>query len=41
LSLTVFGDIPVMAFYANGGGGWVGVNNPTLINVTTGGSISG
>ena len=27
-------------FYARGGGGWVGVNNPTLTNVTTGGSIS-
>jgi outer membrane immunogenic protein len=27
-------------FYAKGGGGWVGVNNPTLTNVTTGGSIS-
>jgi outer membrane immunogenic protein len=28
-------------FYAKGGGGWVGVNNFTLTNVTTGGSISG
>ena len=27
-------------FYVKGGGGWVGVNNPTLTNVTTGGSIS-
>jgi outer membrane immunogenic protein len=27
-------------FYAKGGGGWVGVNNPTLTNLTTGGSIS-
>jgi outer membrane immunogenic protein len=27
-------------YYAKGGGGWVGVNNPTLTNVTTGGSIS-
>ena len=27
-------------FYAKGGGGWVGVNNPTLTNVSTGGSIS-
>jgi len=27
-------------FYAKGGGGWVGVNNPTLTNVNTGGSIS-
>ena len=27
-------------FYAKGGGGWVGVTNPTLTNVTTGGSIS-
>jgi len=27
-------------FYARGGGGWVGVNNPTITNVTTGGSIS-
>jgi outer membrane immunogenic protein len=27
-------------FYAKGGGGWVGVNNPTITNVTTGGSIS-
>jgi outer membrane immunogenic protein len=27
-------------FYAKGGGGWVGVSNPTVTNVTTGGSIS-
>jgi outer membrane immunogenic protein len=27
-------------FYAKGGGGWVGVNNFTLTNVPTGGSIS-
>jgi len=27
-------------FYAKGGGGWVGVNNPTVTNLTTGGSIS-
>jgi outer membrane immunogenic protein len=27
-------------FYAKGGGGWVGVGNPTITNVTTGGSIS-
>jgi outer membrane immunogenic protein len=27
-------------FYAKGGGGWVGVNNPTITNVATGGSIS-
>ena len=27
-------------FYVKGGGGWVGVNNPTITNVTTGGSIS-
>ncbi len=27
-------------FYAKGGGGWVGVNNPTLTNINTGGSIS-
>jgi outer membrane immunogenic protein len=27
-------------FYAKGGGGWVGVNNPTITNVVTGGSIS-
>jgi outer membrane immunogenic protein len=27
-------------FYAKGGGGWVGVNNPTITNVNTGGSIS-
>jgi outer membrane immunogenic protein len=27
-------------FYVKGGGAWVGVNNPTLTNVTTGGSIS-
>jgi outer membrane immunogenic protein len=27
-------------FYIKGGGGWVGVNNPTITNVTTGGSIS-
>ena len=26
-------------FYAKGGGGWVGVNNPTLTNVNTGSSI--
>src|ERR1700747_2377178 len=27
-------------FYAKGGEGWVGVNNPTITNVNTGGSIS-
>jgi outer membrane immunogenic protein len=27
-------------FYAKGGGGWVGVNNPTLTNLSTGGSVS-
>jgi len=27
-------------FYAKGGGGWVGVNNPTLTNVSTSNSIS-
>jgi outer membrane immunogenic protein len=27
-------------FYAKGGGGWVGVNNPTITDVTTGGSVS-
>jgi outer membrane immunogenic protein len=27
-------------FYAKGGGGWVGVNNPTLTNVSTGNSLS-
>lgn len=27
-------------FYGKGGGAWVGVNNPTLTNVTTGSSIS-
>ena len=27
-------------FYGKAGGGWVGVNNPTITNVTTGGSIS-
>ena len=27
-------------FYVKGGGGWVGVSNPTVTNVTTGGSIS-
>jgi outer membrane immunogenic protein len=27
-------------FYAKGGGGWVGVGNPTITNLTTGGSIS-
>src|ERR1700747_3410219 len=27
-------------FYAKGGGGWVGVNNPTITNLATGGSIS-
>jgi len=27
-------------FYAKGGGGWVGVNNPTINHVNTGGSIS-
>ena len=26
--------------YAKGGGGWAGLNNPTLTNVTTGNSIS-
>src|SRR5262249_44702026 len=28
-------------FYAKGGGGWVGVGNPTITNVTTGGCILG
>jgi outer membrane immunogenic protein len=41
---TLAGRVGVAAnnwlFYAKGGGGWVGVNNPTLTNVTTGGSIS-
>ena len=41
---TVAGRVGVAAdnwlFYAKGGGGWVGVNNPTLTDVTTGGSIS-
>jgi outer membrane immunogenic protein len=27
-------------FYGKAGGGWVGIGNPTLTNVTTGGSIS-
>jgi outer membrane immunogenic protein len=27
-------------FYAKAGGGWVGIGNPTLTNVTNGGSIS-
>jgi outer membrane immunogenic protein len=27
-------------FYAKGGAGWVGVDNPTITNVATGGSIS-
>jgi outer membrane immunogenic protein len=27
-------------FYAKGGGGWVGVSNPTITNVATGGSVS-
>jgi outer membrane immunogenic protein len=27
-------------FYAKGGAGWVGVDNPTVTSVTTGGSIS-
>jgi outer membrane immunogenic protein len=27
-------------FYVKGGGGWVGVSNPTVTDVTTGGSIS-
>src|SRR5262249_39853671 len=27
-------------FYAKGGGGWVGVSNPTITNVNGGGSIS-
>jgi outer membrane immunogenic protein len=30
----------VWLIYAKGGWGWAGVNNPTLTNVTTGGSIS-
>ena len=41
---TLAGRVGVAAdnwlFYAKGGGGWVGVNNPTLTNLTTGGSIS-
>ena len=42
---TLAGRVGVAAdnwlFYAKGGGGWVGVNNPTLTDVTTGGgSIS-
>ena len=41
---TVAGRVGVAAdnwlFYAKGGGGWVGVNNPTLTDVTTGNSIS-
>jgi outer membrane immunogenic protein len=41
---TLAGRVGVAAnnwlFYAKGGGGWVGVNNPTLTNVNTGGSIS-
>jgi outer membrane immunogenic protein len=41
---TVAGRVGVAAdnwlFYAKGGGGWIGVNNPTLTDVTTGGSIS-
>jgi outer membrane immunogenic protein len=27
-------------FYGKAGGGWVGIGNPTLTNITTGGSIS-
>jgi outer membrane immunogenic protein len=41
---TIAGRFGVAAdnwlFYAKGGGGWVGVSNPTITNVTTGGSIS-
>jgi opacity protein-like surface antigen len=41
---TIAGRLGVAAdnwlFYAKGGGGWVGVNNPTATNLTTGGSIS-
>ena len=41
---TLAGRVGVAAnnwlFYAKGGGGWVGVNNFTLTNVPTGGSIS-
>jgi len=41
---TVAGRVGVAAnnwlFYAKGGGGWVGVNNPTLTDVTTGNSLS-
>ncbi|MFZ2079590.1 MAG: outer membrane beta-barrel protein, partial [Xanthobacteraceae bacterium] len=41
---TLAGRVGVAAnnwlFYAKGGGGWVGVNNPTLTNLSTGGSIS-
>jgi outer membrane immunogenic protein len=37
---VAFPTLPNWLFYARGGGGWVGVNNPTLTNVTTGGSIS-
>jgi outer membrane immunogenic protein len=41
---TVAGRVGVGAhnwlFYAKGGGGWVGVNNPTLTDVTSGASIS-
>jgi outer membrane immunogenic protein len=41
---TVAGRVGVAAnnwlFYAKSGGGWVGVNNPTVTDVTTGASIS-
>jgi outer membrane immunogenic protein len=41
---TLAGRVGVAAnnwlFYAKGGGGWVGVNNFTLTNVPTGGSIN-
>jgi outer membrane immunogenic protein len=37
---VAFNTLPNWLFYGRGGGGWVGVNNPTLTDVTTGNSLS-
>jgi outer membrane immunogenic protein len=37
---VAFPTLPNWLFYGRGGGGWVGANNPTLTDVTTGNSLS-
>jgi len=37
---VAFNTLPNWLFYGRGGGGWVGVNNPTITDVTTGNSLS-